>query len=43
FQHEIDHLDGILATDYLENNKNIILREEWEKLFVPSHNQKSLF
>lgn len=32
FQHEIDHLNGILATDYLENNKNIILREEWEKL-----------
>ena len=32
FQHEIDHLDGILATDYLKNNKDIILREEWEKL-----------
>ena len=31
FQHEIDHLYGILATDHLENNKNIIMREEWEK------------
>lgn len=31
-QHEIDHLSGILATDYLVNPKNIILREEWEKL-----------
>ncbi|RKD30010.1 peptide deformylase [Thermohalobacter berrensis] len=31
FQHEIDHLYGILATDHLENNKNIIMRSEWEK------------
>lgn len=31
FQHEIDHLSGILATDHLEDNKNIIMREEWEK------------
>jgi len=32
FQHEIDHLYGILATDHLKNNKNIIMREEFEKL-----------
>ncbi|MDY6801253.1 MAG: peptide deformylase [Bacteroidota bacterium] len=32
-QHEIDHLYGILATDHLKNNKNIILRAEWEKRF----------
>lgn len=31
-QHEIDHLHGILATDHLQNNKDIILRAEWEKL-----------
>ena len=31
FQHEIDHLEGILATDLLTDNKNIIMREEWEK------------
>ncbi|MFW5786902.1 MAG: peptide deformylase [Halanaerobiales bacterium] len=31
FQHEIDHLHGILATDHLVSNKNIIMREEWEK------------
>lgn len=30
-QHEIDHLDGILATDHLLSNKDIILRSEWEK------------
>ena len=29
-QHEIDHLDGILATDHLLCNKDIILRSEWE-------------
>ena len=31
-QHEIDHLNGILATDHLKSNKDIIMREEWEKL-----------
>ncbi|HUT66266.1 MAG TPA: peptide deformylase [Spirochaetota bacterium] len=31
-QHEIDHLDGILATDHLIDPKNIIMRSEWEKL-----------
>jgi peptide deformylase len=32
-QHEIDHLYGILATDHLKNNKDIILRAEWEKRY----------
>lgn len=32
-QHEIDHLHGILATDHLKNNKDIILRAEWEKRY----------
>lgn len=32
-QHEIDHLYGILATDYLNDNKDIILRAEWEKRY----------
>ncbi|MFC2152136.1 peptide deformylase [Bacteroidota bacterium] len=31
-QHEIDHLNGILATDHLKSNKDIILRAEWEKI-----------
>ena len=33
FQHEIDHLHGILATDHLEDNKNIIMREVWEEKY----------
>jgi len=32
-QHEIDHLHGILATDHLMSNMDIILRAEWEKRY----------
>lgn len=32
-QHEMDHLHGVLATDHLKNNKDIILRAEWEKRY----------
>jgi peptide deformylase len=32
FQHEIDHLDGILFTDRIVDNQ-IIMRSEWEKLY----------
>ena len=33
FQHEIDHLHGVLATDHLEDNENIVLREVWEEKY----------
>ena len=32
-QHEIDHLDGILATDRMKDVKKIMMRQEWEKIF----------
>jgi peptide deformylase len=32
FQHEIDHLDGILFTDRIVDNQ-IIMRSEWERLY----------
>ncbi len=32
-QHEIDHLDGVLATDRMKNKKAIMTRPEWEKAF----------
>lgn len=32
-QHEIDHLHGVLATDHLKDNKDIVLRAEWEKRY----------
>ena len=31
-QHEIDHLHGILSTDYLKDKNQIIMREEYERL-----------
>ena len=31
FQHEIDHLFGVLATDYLADPKDIMMRSEWEE------------
>ena len=31
FQHEIDHLDGVLFTDHIIDHE-IIMRSEWEKL-----------
>ncbi|MGM0603064.1 MAG: peptide deformylase [Bacillota bacterium] len=33
FQHEIDHLHGIMATDHLKDHKNIIMRSEYEKKY----------
>ncbi|RCW47737.1 MULTISPECIES: peptide deformylase [unclassified Halanaerobium] len=33
FQHEIDHLYGIMAADHLKDNKNIIMRSEYEKKY----------
>jgi len=32
-QHEIDHLDGVLATDRMKHKKAIMMRSEWEKTF----------
>ncbi|HNX28934.1 MAG TPA: peptide deformylase [Syntrophomonadaceae bacterium] len=31
FQHEIDHLYGILATDYLNDNRQIMMKSELDK------------
>ena len=32
-QHELDHLDGVLCTDHLKDNKGIAMKEEWEKRY----------
>jgi peptide deformylase len=34
FQHEIDHLYGVLATDHLKDNTKLIMREEWDRLYM---------
>lgn len=36
-QHEIDHLDGILAVDRAIDSRHIILRSEFEKLQAGQH------
>lgn len=34
-QHEVDHLDGILAIDRAVDSRHIVYRTEWEKLGTP--------
>lgn len=34
-QHEVDHLDGVLATDRMKSKKAIMMRAEWEKALKP--------
>ena len=41
FQHEIDHLSGKLATDYLVDNKKIMTRSEWKKRIQSSEDRRS--
>jgi len=36
-QHEIDHLNGVLATDRMKDSKKIIMRSEWLKTYRKSH------
>jgi hypothetical protein len=35
-QHEIDHLDGVLAVDRPQGLDPFCLREEWHRLYGPS-------
>lgn len=35
FQHEYDHLDGVLFIDRVENTENLITEEEYQKRFFP--------
>jgi peptide deformylase len=34
-QHEIDHLDGVLAIDRAIDSRHIVLRSEWAKMKMP--------
>jgi peptide deformylase len=36
FQHEYDHLDGVVYLDRVENNRNIISEGEFAKLMASS-------
>ncbi len=37
-QHEIDHLDGVLAIDRAIDSRHIVLRSEWKKLVGTTRN-----
>lgn len=37
FQHEYDHLDGIVFLDRLESTQDIITEQEYQKRVVPAH------
>ena len=41
-QHEIDHIDGILAIDRAIDSKHIVLRTEWDRLFRTEHHPLQL-
>ncbi len=32
-QHEIDHLDGVMCSDYLRDPRDIVMKVEWEKRY----------
>ncbi len=34
FQHEVDHLDGLVFLDRLETTKDLITEKEWQKLIA---------
>jgi hypothetical protein len=36
-QHEIDHLDGVLAVNRAHGPDPFCLREEWNRLYTASH------
>jgi len=40
FQHELDHLQGTLFTDRVENNIDLMAEQEWQRMLsADSHTQ----
>ncbi len=37
FQHEVDHLDGLVFLDRVESTKDLITEKEWQKHFAPGN------
>ena len=35
FQHEIDHLDGLVFLDRVESTKDLATEQEWQKIIAP--------
>ena len=37
FQHEVDHLEGLVFLDQIESTKDLITEYEWQKIFAQQH------
>lgn len=35
FQHEVDHLDGLVFLDRVESTKDLVTEKEWQKIIAP--------
>ena len=36
FQHELDHLDGLVFLDRMESTRDLMMEQEWQKLIAGS-------
>jgi peptide deformylase len=34
FQHEVDHLDGLVFLDRVESTKDLVTESEWQKIIA---------
>ena len=37
FQHEVDHLDGLVFLDRVESTKDLVTEKEWKKIIAQCH------
>jgi peptide deformylase len=37
FQHEVDHLDGLVFLDRMESTKDLVTENEWQKIIAQRH------
>jgi len=37
FQHEVDHLDGVVFLDRVESTKDLITEKEWQRIIAQHH------
>ena len=35
FQHEVDHLDGVVFLDRVETTKDLVTEKEWQRIIAP--------
>ena len=35
FQHEVDHLDGLVFLDRVKTTHDLVTEHEWQKIFSP--------